>query len=91
MHERCPVCDYRFEREPGYFVGSMYISYGLSIGGILLVTLLLHLVWPALDLGLAVLLAGALYVPLVPWTWRYSRLLWMYYDLWVWPEKTRPE
>ena len=26
MHERCPVCDLKFEREPGYFLGAMYIS-----------------------------------------------------------------
>ena len=28
----CPVCGHRFEREPGFFFGAMYISYGLSIG-----------------------------------------------------------
>ena len=31
MFERCPVCDLRFEREPGYFMGAMYISYVLGL------------------------------------------------------------
>src|SRR5437763_3949115 len=31
MNERCPVCDLRFEREEGYFLGAMYISYGLAL------------------------------------------------------------
>src|SRR5690349_373196 len=31
MHDRCPACDLRFDREPGYFLGAMYISYGLGI------------------------------------------------------------
>src|SRR5262249_36191807 len=41
MHNRCPVCGLHFDREPGYFLGAMYISYGLGLvivfafGGIL--------------------------------------------------------
>ena len=31
MHERCRVCGYRFEREQGYFVGAMYINYGVTV------------------------------------------------------------
>lgn len=31
MNEKCSECDYRFEREPGCFIGAMYISYGLAI------------------------------------------------------------
>src|SRR5467141_663442 len=31
MHERCSVCDLRYEREPGYFLGAMYISYALAL------------------------------------------------------------
>ena len=31
MHERCLVCDLKFDREPGYFLGAMYVSYGLGI------------------------------------------------------------
>jgi uncharacterized protein (DUF983 family) len=83
MHERCPVCHLQFEREPGYFMGAMYVSYGMSIGLILLLTLLVHLALTDLDLGWAVLIAGALYIPIVPFTWRYSRILWMYFDYWA--------
>ena len=31
MRERCPVCQLKFEREQGYFLGAMYISYGLAL------------------------------------------------------------
>jgi uncharacterized protein (DUF983 family) len=30
MNETCPHCRHRFEREPGYFLGSIYINYGLT-------------------------------------------------------------
>ena len=31
MHECCPNCGLKFEREQGYFLGAMYISYGLAL------------------------------------------------------------
>jgi len=31
MKARCGNCDYLFEREPGYFLGAMYISYALAV------------------------------------------------------------
>ncbi len=30
-HERCPVCNLRYEIEPGFFWGAMYISYAFSV------------------------------------------------------------
>ena len=30
-HERCAVCQLRFEREQGYFLGAMYINYGVTV------------------------------------------------------------
>ena len=86
MRADCPVCDLHFEREPGYFVGSMYISYALSIVAVLLLTGVVHLIAPDADLGLAAFIAGVVYLPLVPITWRYSRLIWMYFDRWAWPD-----
>jgi hypothetical protein len=31
MNEHCECCNYYFEREPGYFLGAMYVSYGLAV------------------------------------------------------------
>src|SRR6058998_576038 len=31
MNATCPVCGHRFEREPGFFQGAMYVSYGIGI------------------------------------------------------------
>lgn len=43
MHADCPVCTLHFEREPGFFQGSMYVSYILGVGlsaGVVLLNLL---------------------------------------------------
>ena len=79
MHDRCPVCGLKFEREPGYFLGAMYFSYVLSIPpGLLLVLLIWRLSgWPFDMVMLGAFLA---YLPFVPAVTRWSRVLWMYVD-----------
>ena len=42
MCERCAICDLKFEREPGYFLGAMYLSYGL---GVLIMAPIALLLW----------------------------------------------
>ena len=85
MNENCPVCGLRFEREAGYFLGALYISYPIS--GILLgiLVLLFHLLMPAIRLELAVLLSALAYVPFMPAVFRYSRVIWIYFDRWASP------
>jgi uncharacterized protein (DUF983 family) len=80
MHPACPACGHRFEREPGYFVGAMYFSYGLAVVIYLAIAFLLHLVLPGRSDW--VILAAALpaFLPFVPLLFRYGRVLWMHLD-----------
>ena len=87
MHARCPVCGLVFEREPGYFIGALYLSYGMASLILLVGFGLLHLLLPAWDLGLLVLVVGVLFLPLAPAVTRYARVLWMYLDRWAWPSR----
>ena len=79
MHEHCPVCGLKFEREPGYFMGAMYISYGLTLP----LGVFIYLVtWYFTDWSSGRLLLFTLcaYLPLVPPVVRLSRVLWIYID-----------
>jgi hypothetical protein len=89
MNATCPVCELTFEREEGYFLGAMYVSYALSSVCLGLGMLAVHLAWPDLNLGLAVLVAVVAYLPFVPPVFRYSRVIWIYFDRWAWPEGER--
>lgn len=86
MHDRCPSCGLRFNREPGYFLGAMYISYGLGLGVIfvfglgLWVTTRLRLNWIAFW-------AILLFLPFAPMVTFLSRVLWIYLDQAIDPEK----
>jgi len=79
MYKTCPVCQMKFDREQGYFVGALYVSYGLSIPPVLaLVTILWRLAgW---SFGAAVCGAFVAYLPLVPLVVRLSRVIWIYID-----------
>jgi hypothetical protein len=79
MFERCPVCDLKFEREPGYFLGAMYISYGL---GIVTIASLAALFWAFTGWWITkdTLWAVIVFLPLAPGITLFSRVLWMYLD-----------
>ncbi|HEV2249996.1 MAG TPA: DUF983 domain-containing protein [Candidatus Limnocylindria bacterium] len=79
MPERCPECGLVYEREHGYFVGAMAISYGLAVG---LIAILFFAVLAATRWSLewVLLVAGLAFLPLSPLCFRYARALWMYLD-----------
>jgi hypothetical protein len=80
MHEACPVCRLTFAREPGYFVGAMYVSYALAVPALVLLTLMAHWLLPGLS-GLWILAAAVpFFLPLVPLIFRYSRVIWVHLD-----------
>lgn len=86
MCERCCVCDLKFQREEGYFLGAMYISFGLAIVIIALLTALLWVItgwWITKDTIWAVVL----FLPCAPSISLFARVLWIYLDQTFDPEK----
>jgi uncharacterized protein (DUF983 family) len=91
MNERCPNCGLLFGRgEPGYFTGAMYVSYALAIPLIALLTLIEYQFLPHWSLFRLVLLAWGLCVPLIPWIWQYSRVIWIHFDQAIDPQTHDP-
>jgi uncharacterized protein (DUF983 family) len=79
MHRQCASCGLRYEREPGYFLGSIYINYGLTA---LLVTVgylpLAASGVVSLEAALWIVAAFAVVFPI--WFFRYARSLWLGFD-----------
>lgn len=73
MHERCPTCGYRFEREEGYWLGAMVVAIAVvqAAFGIVFVGGM-ALTWPDVPwTGLLILLLvmnGTLPFLIYPWT-----------------------
>ena len=49
MNDVCEKCNYHYDREPGYFLGAMYISYGFAVLQGIITFLILHYTFPSLD------------------------------------------
>jgi Protein of unknown function (DUF983) len=85
MRECCPNCGLKFEREQGYFLGAMYISYGLALLTIVVIGLLLWAFtsWSPQRITLWSIL---LFLPLAPALTLFARVLWIYLDRAIDPE-----
>tara|TARA_B100000809_G_scaffold32272_1_gene28175 strand:+ start:16058 stop:16411 length:354 start_codon:yes stop_codon:yes gene_type:complete len=78
MNESCSNCNKNFQKEPGFFIGAMYVSYALIIVEMFSVYLLLTPFFDkALDLNMLPILTLTA-VLLVFFNIRYSRMIWMY-------------
>lgn len=79
MHERCSHCGYRFERSPGYFLGSTYINYGVTTLTATWSWILLRFVM-GIDRQILIpaLATFCLIFPVV--FFRYARSLWLSFD-----------
>lgn len=88
MYERCSVCGLKFEREQGYFLGAMYMSYGLAL---VIIALLVTLLWAVTGWWItkATIWAVVLFLPLAPPITLFARVLWIYLDQTVDPEAPR--
>jgi hypothetical protein len=81
MVEKCPVCGQRTELETGFYQGTGYVSYGLTVG----ISIITFVLW--------VLLTGytlknkeifwwlpfniTVLIVMQPWLMRLSRILWL--------------
>jgi len=79
IHENCPVCGTKFEPEPGFFWGAMYVNYAFNLLMIIGIGLFLLLVvgtkneWVYIGTILTAIFLS------IPFTARASRILWMYW------------
>ena len=79
MHENCPECHLKFEREPGFFLGAIYFNYGIT-------AVLTTVGYGVLRFGttltskqvLTITLAVAILFPI--WLFRCARSWWLGFD-----------
>ncbi|MDZ4819935.1 MAG: DUF983 domain-containing protein [Planctomycetota bacterium] len=84
MPENCAHCQLKFQRGPGYYLGSVYVNYGLTA---VLVTIgyfaLFFSEVMSNTMQLVCLVTFCVLFPL--WFFRYARALWLALDLYLDP------
>lgn len=88
MNTTCPVCGFVFDREAsGYYAGAMVVSYALAVP-ILAAIVLALIIIGGLDVVVALIVGNTAYLVLVPFIFRYSRVVWLHLDWLIDPVKT---
>lgn len=79
MDDPCPSCGRKYDREPGYLLGSIYFNYGVT--ALLVVIMYFSLYFSGAMTNqqrLLTLIGFSLLFPL--WFFRYARSLWIAFD-----------
>ncbi|WP_146239243.1 DUF983 domain-containing protein [Putridiphycobacter roseus] len=82
MNVACDACQYKFEREPGYFIGAMYISYGLSTFQAIVAYLLTNMLWPSISIALLLGIITMTLVLFAKLNFKWARLIYIYIFPW---------
>lgn len=79
MKETCSNCNLRFQVEPGFFIGAMYVSYGFIVGIIITTAVVLYNFFgnpQAWVYTATVIVISGVFLPFI---YRYSRVLYLYW------------
>jgi uncharacterized protein (DUF983 family) len=82
MKTKCEECNYQFEREPGYFLGAMYISYGIAVFFGILTFLLMNFFFPTLPLICTPLAIILVIISIARKNFKVSRIIYMHIFPW---------
>jgi uncharacterized protein (DUF983 family) len=82
MYPACPVCGHRFEREPGFFQGAMYVSWVIGVFYLGVLALLANrFLVPRVGIGPAVVAVIVIHLVCIPAVFRYSRVIWAHVNV----------
>jgi uncharacterized protein (DUF983 family) len=86
MDEQCAVCRLWFEREEGYFLGAMIVDYALAM---VMTAILGAILWSFTHWSFEKLCVVAilLFLPAVPAVTRLGRVVWIYIDQLIDPQR----
>ena len=78
MHKSCNHCGFKFEKEPGFFFGAMYVSYALNVIEILITVIIGSFFYNTI-FHLNILIALITVLALMSsFNLRVSRIIWIY-------------
>ncbi|MEQ8208643.1 MAG: DUF983 domain-containing protein [Lacipirellulaceae bacterium] len=79
MNDPCENCGRRFDRAPGYLLGSIYFNYGVT--AVLVVAIYFGCYFAEVLTGKQLLVVLTLMIVVFPlWFFRYARALWIAFD-----------
>ncbi|MFY0592696.1 DUF983 domain-containing protein [Roseivirga sp.] len=78
MYTHCQVCNVRFEKEPRFFDGAMYISYAFSVGLFLVSAFIIYTFFEPVSENIYLIAIISEVFLLYPLMFRYARIFYLY-------------
>lgn len=77
MPHHCSTCGLKFNKEPGFFYGAMYVGYGLSVAYLVSFYLAMFMLLQDFEVETYLLFAIGSLLVLTPVIFRLSRSIWI--------------
>jgi uncharacterized protein (DUF983 family) len=78
MHSHCSVCSYKFEPEPGFYIGAMFVTYAFTVAVIVTVTVALN-VLSSPSMYDYIIWSTLFNLLLIPFNFRFSRVAFLHF------------
>lgn len=76
-YEHCASCGLKYEREPGFFYGSMYVSYAIGVAIFVTWWIAKSILFPNMEAGTMVIIMAIIQIVLAPLNIQLSKLIWL--------------
>lgn len=76
MLDRCPVCQRKYQPEPGFYYGGMYVTYAITVALFVTTYVAMLVLVPNAPLWLYAVVVIAGIVLLAPWIYALSKTIW---------------
>lgn len=76
MHEKCDQCGLKYEIENGFFYGSMYVAYALTVA-VSVAVFVAYFTFAEVDVTTYLLLNAGVLIVSMPLLFRLARMIWL--------------
>lgn len=76
LHGHCSKCNLKYEKEPGFYQGAMYVSYALGVALFVTLWVSFNLFFPSTSTGMQVTIVAVASIVLTPYMYALSKIIW---------------
>ena len=78
MYDHCPKCSLRYEPEPGFYYGAMYVNYAFSVALFVILGTVVFYVFDNPDIWVYATAIFGTVILIAPLLFRYSRIVYLH-------------
>jgi len=76
IKEHCSECGLKYEKEPGFYYGAMYVAYALGVALFVSLWTSFNLFFPSVGVGMQILVIIVATVVFSPFIYALSKIIW---------------